>query len=100
MEDYLHSLLNPSFHLTHRHWTSPICTLKWDSLFDLNKEVTTAIACIYFPSLPPNLFWKKVVFSLVGVVGKTLQVDMAVKYQISFSDLEMMVKKAPTLTQP
>ncbi|XP_049413166.1 uncharacterized protein LOC125876094 [Solanum stenotomum] len=56
-------------------------TLKWDPLFNLKKETTTAIAWISFPSLPPNFFGKEAIFSLAAAVGKPLQVDMATRNQ-------------------
>ncbi|KAH0642950.1 hypothetical protein KY289_033924 [Solanum tuberosum] len=57
-------------------------TLKWDPLFNLEEETSTAIAWIHFPSLPPNFFGKETVFSLAATMGKPLQVDMATKNQI------------------
>ncbi|KAH0636656.1 hypothetical protein KY289_036571 [Solanum tuberosum] len=56
-------------------------TLKWDPLFNLEEETSTAIAWISFPALPPKNFGKEAVFSLAAVVGKPLQVDMATKNQ-------------------
>lgn len=54
-------------------------TLKWDPLFDPEKEMTIAIAWISFPSLSPNCFCKETIFSLEEVVGKPLQVDTATR---------------------
>ncbi|KAG5632275.1 hypothetical protein H5410_003992 [Solanum commersonii] len=56
-------------------------TLKWDPMFNPEKETTTTIAWISFPSLLPNFFGEDAVFSLVAAVGKPLQVDMATKNQ-------------------
>ncbi|WMV42911.1 hypothetical protein MTR67_036296 [Solanum verrucosum] len=52
-------------------------TLKWDPLFDPVEEMSITIACISFPSLPPNFFGKEAIFSLAAAVGKPLQVDLA-----------------------
>ncbi|KAF3678954.1 hypothetical protein FXO37_04125 [Capsicum annuum] len=52
-------------------------TLKWDPLFDPEEQTSIAIAWISVPVLPPNFFWKEVMFSLAVAVGKPLQVDLA-----------------------
>lgn len=52
-------------------------TLKRDPMFNPKEETTTAIAWIFFPSLPPNFFAKEVVFSLATTIGKHLRVDLA-----------------------
>lgn len=51
-------------------------------MFKPDEETSTTIVWISFPYLPPNLFWKEVVFSLVVAVGKPLQVDMTTKSQM------------------
>ena len=43
------------------------------------EDTTTTIAWISFPSLPPNHFEEKIVFSLSPDVGKPLHVDLATK---------------------
>lgn len=48
-------------------------------MFDPEEETSIAISWISFPSLPLNFFVKEVIFSLEAVVGKPLQVDMAMK---------------------
>lgn len=53
-------------------------TLKWDSLFDPEEEISVAIAWISFSSLPPNFFGNKVVLSLASTIGKPLQVDLVI----------------------
>ncbi|KAG5586609.1 hypothetical protein H5410_047043 [Solanum commersonii] len=73
--DYVHLLSKPAFYITHINWSFPMRTLKWDPMFDPEEETTTTIAWISFPSLPPNLFVKELVFSLAAAVGKPLQVD-------------------------
>lgn len=50
-------------------------------MFDSEEEITTAIAWISFPSLPPNFFVKEAIFSLAAAVEKPLQVDMETKTQ-------------------
>ncbi|TMW89927.1 hypothetical protein EJD97_016444 [Solanum chilense] len=54
-------------------------TLKWDPVFNPEEDTTTTIACISFPSLPPNHLGEEVVFSLALAVGKPLQVDLSTK---------------------
>ncbi|TMW92099.1 hypothetical protein EJD97_013503 [Solanum chilense] len=54
-------------------------TLKWDQVFNPEEDTTTTIACISFPSLPPNHFGEEVVFSLALEVGKPVLVDMSTK---------------------
>ncbi|WMV47050.1 hypothetical protein MTR67_040435 [Solanum verrucosum] len=81
LEDYVHLLSKPAFYITQNNWSFPMRTLKWDPLFNPEEETTTAIAWISFPSLPPNFFGKKAVFSLAAVVGKPLQGDMATRNQ-------------------
>ncbi|WMV49188.1 hypothetical protein MTR67_042573 [Solanum verrucosum] len=81
LEDYVSLLSKPMFYITHKGWSYPMRTLKWDPLFDPEEETTTAIAWISFLELPPNFFVKEVVFSLASAVGKPLQVDMATKNQ-------------------
>ncbi|KAH0712380.1 hypothetical protein KY289_008339 [Solanum tuberosum] len=81
MEDYVNLLSKPAFYLTHRQWSYPMRTLKWDPMFDPEEETTTAIAWISFPSLPPIFFVKEALFLLAVAVGNPLQVDMATKNQ-------------------
>ncbi|WMV22801.1 hypothetical protein MTR67_016186 [Solanum verrucosum] len=52
MENYVNLLSNPSFYLTHRQYSYPMRTFKWDPMFDPEEETTKTITCIYFPSLP------------------------------------------------
>ncbi|KAG5580971.1 hypothetical protein H5410_051598 [Solanum commersonii] len=77
LEDYVNLLSKPQVYITHKHWSYPIRTLKWDSLFDPVEETSIAIAWISFPSLPPNFFGKESIFSLATAVRKSLQVDLA-----------------------
>ncbi|KAK4726406.1 hypothetical protein R3W88_031323 [Solanum pinnatisectum] len=79
LEDYMNLLPKPVFYLIHRGGSYPMRTLKWDLMFDPEEETATAIAWISFPSLPPNFFVMKAVFSLAAAVGKPLQVDLATK---------------------
>ncbi|WMV26801.1 hypothetical protein MTR67_020186 [Solanum verrucosum] len=44
MEDYVNLLSKPVFYITHKWWSYPMRTLKWDPLFDPEEETTTAIA--------------------------------------------------------
>ncbi|KAH0749082.1 hypothetical protein KY290_028314 [Solanum tuberosum] len=81
LEDYVHLLSKSAFYITQNNWSFPMRTMKWDPLFNLEEETTTAIAWISFSSLPPNSFGKEAVFSLAAVVGKPLQVDMATRNQ-------------------
>lgn len=81
LEDYVHLLSKPAFYITQKNWTFPIQTLKWDPMFKPEEEMSTVIAWISFPSLPPNFIGQESVFSLVAEVGKPLQVDMATKNQ-------------------
>lgn len=48
-------------------------TLMWDPMFDPKKETSIAIAWISFPSLPPDIFEKEVIF-LLDVVDKPLHI--------------------------
>ncbi|XP_059302334.1 uncharacterized protein LOC132054308 [Lycium ferocissimum] len=77
LEDYVTLLSKPAYYITHKNWSYPMCTFKWDPWFDPDEETKIAIAWISFPSLPPNYFVKEAVFSLASAVGKPLQVDMA-----------------------
>ncbi|WMV15119.1 hypothetical protein MTR67_008504 [Solanum verrucosum] len=77
LEDYVSFLSKPQFYITHKKWSYPMRTLKWDPLFNPEEETSIAIAWISFPSLPPNFFGKEAMFSLAAAVGKPLQVDMA-----------------------
>ncbi|KAK4737232.1 hypothetical protein R3W88_000929 [Solanum pinnatisectum] len=77
LEDYVSLLSKPQFYITHKNWSYPMRTLKWDPLFNPEEETSIAIAWISFPSLPPNFFGKEAMFSLAAAVGKPLQVDMA-----------------------
>ncbi|KAG5589354.1 hypothetical protein H5410_039868 [Solanum commersonii] len=81
LEDYVSLLSKPAHYLSHRGWSYPMQTLKWDLMFDPRKETSRAITWISFPALPPNFFVKEVVFSLAAAVGKPLQVDLATKNQ-------------------
>ncbi|WMV24640.1 hypothetical protein MTR67_018025 [Solanum verrucosum] len=56
LEDYVHLLSKPAFYISHKNWSFPMRTLKWDPMFNPEEETTTAIAWISFPSLPPNFF--------------------------------------------
>ncbi|KAH0716807.1 hypothetical protein KY290_013066 [Solanum tuberosum] len=77
LEDYVKLLSKPQFYITHNHWSYPMQALKWDLLFDLEEETTTAIAWISFPSLPPKFFGKETILSMAAAVGRPLQVDLA-----------------------
>lgn len=44
--------------------------------------MSTEIAWISLPALPPNFFGKESIFSIVATVGKPLQVDMATNNKI------------------
>lgn len=67
--------------------------LKWDPLFDLEEETTTAIAWISFTSLSPNFLGRETVFSLAAaVVGKSLQVDLTTKNQTRPSCAKVKLK--------
>ncbi|KAH0761341.1 hypothetical protein KY290_017414 [Solanum tuberosum] len=79
LEDYV--LSKPAFFITQKGWSYPMRTLKWDPMFDPEEETSTAIAWIFFPALPPNIFVKEAVFSLAAAVGKPLQVDLATRNQ-------------------
>lgn len=81
VEDYVHLLSKPSFYIAQRNMTFPMRTFKWEPIFDPKEETTTAVAWISFPSLPPNFFGKEAIFLLARVVGKPLQVDIAIKNQ-------------------
>lgn len=71
MNDYVNLLSKPAFYITCTSWTYTIRILKWEPLFYLEKETTTAIAWISFPTLPPNFFGKDTIFSLAAaLVGK------------------------------
>lgn len=54
-----------------------MCTFKWDPLFVPEEETSIAVAWISLPVLSPNFFGKEIIFSLVTVVGKLIQVDIA-----------------------
>ncbi|WMV45111.1 hypothetical protein MTR67_038496 [Solanum verrucosum] len=82
LEDYVHLLSKSAFYITQNNWSYPVRTLKWDPMFKPEKETTTAITWISFPSLPPIFFCKEAVFSVAAAVGKPLQVDMTTKNQI------------------
>ncbi|WMV09222.1 hypothetical protein MTR67_002607, partial [Solanum verrucosum] len=77
LEDYISLISKPQLSITHKYWSYPMRTLKWDPLFNLEEETSIAIAWISFPSLPPNFFGKEAIFSLAAAVEKLLQVDMA-----------------------
>lgn len=77
MEDYVYLLSKPIFYIEHQNWNYLIRTLKWDPLFDPEVETTIAVAWISLPSLPPNVFGKKAIFSIAAAIGKPLQVDTA-----------------------
>lgn len=81
LEDYIHLLSKLTFHISQRGRSFPMRTLKWEPLFNLDEEISTAIAWISFPSLPSKFFREKTIFSLVATVGKPLQVDSATKNQ-------------------
>lgn len=73
LDDYVHCLSKPWFYVTHNYWTYPMRTLMWDPMFDPKKETSIAIAWISFPSLPPDIFEKEVIF-LLDVVDKPLHI--------------------------
>ncbi|KAG5613744.1 hypothetical protein H5410_013568 [Solanum commersonii] len=73
LEDYVSLLSKPQFYITHKNWSYPMRTLKWDPLFNPEEETSIAIEWISFPSLPPNFFGKEAMFSLAAAVGKPLQ---------------------------
>lgn len=79
MEDYVKLLSKPIIYLLYREWNYPMRTFKWDPIFDTKEEIIKAIAWISFPALPPNVFIKEEIFSLVVTVRKPLQVNMATK---------------------
>lgn len=54
-------------------------TLKWDPLFEPEKETTIAIDWISFSFLPPYFCGKETIFSLVEAVDKPLQVYMTTR---------------------
>ncbi|KAG5581128.1 hypothetical protein H5410_051755 [Solanum commersonii] len=64
LEDYVSSLSKPQFYITHKHWSYPMRTLKWDPLFD-QVEVTA--------------------------VGKPLQVDLATQNRTSCARVKVEV---------
>lgn len=80
-EDYVNMLSKHVFYITHKNWFYTMRTLKWDPLFHPEEDPSTTITWIFFPSLPQNFFGKEIVFTLVAIVGKQLQVDMAIKNQ-------------------
>ncbi|KAF3683615.1 hypothetical protein FXO38_00705 [Capsicum annuum] len=59
LDDYVHLQSKPRFYITHNYWSYPMCTLKWDPLFDPYEETSMAIAWISFPALPPNFFGER-----------------------------------------
>lgn len=70
--DYVTLSSKPQFYITHKQWSYPMRTFKWDSMFDPEDETCIGIAWISFPSLPPFFFEKETIFSLAVVVGKPL----------------------------
>lgn len=72
LEDYLHLLSKPTFHITHQNWSYPMHTFKWEPMFKLEEETSIAVAWISFPSLPPNFFCEEALFSLSTTVVKLL----------------------------
>lgn len=92
LEDYVTLLSKPQFYITHKHWSYPMRTLKWDPMFDPEEETSIAIALISFPSLPPNFFGEEAIFSLAAAVGKPLQVDMATLNKIRPSCVRVKVE--------
>ncbi|KAG5624599.1 hypothetical protein H5410_009817 [Solanum commersonii] len=77
LEDYVTLPSKQQFYITHNYWSYHMKTLKWDPMFDPEKETSIEIASISFPSLPPNFLGKETIFSLASAVGKPLQVHMA-----------------------
>lgn len=61
--DYVTLSSKPQFYITHKQWSYPMRTFKWDSMFDPEDETCIGIAWISFPSLPPFFFLKKKQFS-------------------------------------
>ncbi|KAG5629510.1 hypothetical protein H5410_001227 [Solanum commersonii] len=53
-------------------------TLIYDSWFKTTEETTKALAWISFPNLLPTYFAKECLFSLAFVVGKPVQLDLAI----------------------
>lgn len=92
LEDYVHQLSKTAFYITQWGRSYPMRTLKWDPIFNSDKETSTVITWISFPLLPLNIFGEEVVFSLAAAVGKPLQVDMATKNQTKPSCTRVKVK--------
>ncbi|KAG5632628.1 hypothetical protein H5410_004345 [Solanum commersonii] len=44
LEDYVHLLSIPAFYISHKNWSFPMRTLKWDPMFNPEEETTTTIA--------------------------------------------------------
>ncbi|KAG5587132.1 hypothetical protein H5410_047566 [Solanum commersonii] len=40
LEDYVNLISKPQFYITHKYWSYPMRTLKWDSLFNLEEETS------------------------------------------------------------
>lgn len=79
LEDYMHLLSKPTLYINTKFNSYPMLTFKWDPMFNVVAETTTAVAWISFPSLPPNIFGVETIFYLASIVGKHLQVDLAMK---------------------
>lgn len=85
-------LLILAFYINYKKWTYTVRTLKWDLMFDPEKETTTTIAWTLFPSFPAYFFGKEVIFSLAATVGKPLHVDLATQNQTRPSCVRVKVE--------
>lgn len=62
--------MKSTFYITYMTYSYLIRTLKWDSLFEFDEEMTIVIASIFFLYLLTNYFIKEVVFAITIAVGK------------------------------
>lgn len=68
--------------------------------FEPNMEITIGVAWISFPDLPPNIFAKVAIFSIVATVDNPLMVDIATKSQTRLSCAKVEVEVDLTVKLP
>ncbi|KAK6803409.1 hypothetical protein RDI58_001193 [Solanum bulbocastanum] len=78
MEDYIKILSKNSYYIIAKDgYVYQMRPFIYDAKFKASEETTKATTWISFPDLLPTFFVKEVLFSLASVVGKSLQLDLA-----------------------
>ncbi|KAG5600016.1 hypothetical protein H5410_031386 [Solanum commersonii] len=78
-DDFVNMMSKSSYYILSKDGYSYMMRpLIYDAKFSVEEETTQAMAWISFPDLKPTFFVKESIFSMASVVGKPLQLDMAI----------------------